>query len=96
MHCFNLKSIELIENAPNGSIITTCKGTYLKAGKYLVHIENGQVGDWTDAHDAGKVTHIWSPRPNNDEGPCLAALKCHAKTDETKVDDQGECERTYY
>lgn len=91
--CFNLKSIDLITTAPNGSIITTCKGTFLKVDKYLVHIENGTIGGWTSAHSAGKVTHIWSPKPG--EGPCMAAIKHHAKTDTTAV-DSGTCEHSMY
>lgn len=90
--CFNLKSIDLINNAANGSIITTCKGMFLKIDKYLVRIENGIVGEWTNALSAGKVTHIWSPK--SDEGPCMAAIKYHAKTDATKVTDTGECEHS--
>jgi hypothetical protein len=87
--CFHLESVNLISGAKNGSIIQTCKGVFLKVDRYLIHVENGHVGEWTIPESAGKVVKIWMPKTG--EGPCFAAIQ-NLETLGESVTVNTECE----
>ena len=89
MKCFNAESIEKIKAAPNGSIITTCRGTFLKCDNYLIHVENGVIGEWTTILSVGKIKNIWSPESGT--GPCGAAIRNIEKQQTTLATEKCTC-----
>lgn len=86
---FHEESINTILNAKNGSIIQTCKGLFLKVDNYIIHVENGNVGEWTSPMNAGKVVKIWTPKLG--EGPCFSAIK-NFETLGVRHENKSACE----